>query len=206
MKTKPIIAIDIDDVIAANAPAFIEFSNQRFGTHLTTDDYHERWAELWKVDHEEAERRSSEFHESGHVYTYKVIPGAQEVLKDLKIRFKLVLITSRRLSIEKLTRSWIEKYYSEIFDDVVFAGFFDTPGKDRLKLTKASLAKNAEADFLIDDQLKHVEAAASIGIKGLLFGEYSWNKKEELSLNVVRVRDWNEILEYFKKYEISKEY
>lgn len=196
---KLVIAIDIDDVLAANAPAFIEFSNRKFGTNLTTADYNEHWSELWKVDHEEMERRSSEFHESGHVGTYEVIQGARKVLEDLKTRFRLVLITSRRAIIEKLTRDWIDKYYPNVFDDIVFAGFYDTLNKDRLKLTKAELAKNMRADFLIDDQLKHVEAAASIGIGGLLFGEYAWNKKDELPPNMTRVRDWIEIAEYFRK-------
>ena len=35
------IAIDIDDVLADNAEKFTAFSNQRFNTRLTTDDYDE---------------------------------------------------------------------------------------------------------------------------------------------------------------------
>jgi Holliday junction DNA helicase RuvA len=38
MSPKPIIAIDIDDVLAENARGFVEWSNKRFGTSLTTDD------------------------------------------------------------------------------------------------------------------------------------------------------------------------
>ena len=99
MNNKPIIAIDIDDVLAANAAGFIEWSNQKFGTHLTADDYQEHWAEMWKIEHEKAEQRAHEFHESDHVGTYKVIPDALEALEILRRQFTLILLTSRRLSI-----------------------------------------------------------------------------------------------------------
>jgi 5'(3')-deoxyribonucleotidase len=197
MNTKPIIAIDIDDVLAANAAGFVEWSNSKFGTHLTPNDYQEHWAEMWKIERAEAEKRAHEFHESDHVSTYKVIPNALEALERLKTRFTLILITSRRLSIEKLTREWIDKNYPDIFSDYIFCGFYDTRGASGLKLTKAELAKGIKADYLIDDQLKHIEAAAQVGIKGLLFGDYSWNKKDQLSANVTRVKDWSEILRYF---------
>ena len=195
---KPIIAIDIDDVIAANAPAFIKYSNQKFGTNLTVDDYQEHWGDLWKVEVEETEKRAIEYHESGVIATYDVISGALEVLKELKKRFRLVILTTRRSSIKKLTEDWIEKYYPNIFDGFVYSGFFDSVTKNRYNMTKAELAKNIKADYIIDDQLKHIEAAAELGIKGLLFGEYLWNKKDKLPSNVTRVKTWKEVSEYFK--------
>ena len=48
------IAIDIDDVLAENAIGFVAFSNERWGTRLSVDDYSEHWSEMWRVDSEEA--------------------------------------------------------------------------------------------------------------------------------------------------------
>ncbi len=197
MNTKPVIAIDIDDVIAANATAFIEFSNKRYGTHLTVDDYHEHWAELWKVSRDEAEQRAVEYHDSGHIGTYSVIEGADQALRRLKKQFKLIALTSRRNCVNQLTRDWLVKYYPNIFEDIVFCGFFDSQ-KVGIHYTKGELAKCAGADYIIDDQLKHVSAAAQNGIKGLLFGNYFWNKADILPENVTRVKDWEEVLDYFK--------
>lgn len=196
--SKPVIAIDIDDVIAANALGFVEYSNKKYGTHLTTDDYQEHWGEMWKTEHEETERRATEYHQSGHIATYGMIEGASDALKQLKKRFKLIVITTRRNSINKLTKEWIDRYYPNIFDDIIFSGFFDSPTKESINMTKGDLAKGVGADYLIDDQLKHVRSAAEIGIKGLLFGEYLWNKTDLLPENVVRVKSWNEILKYFE--------
>lgn len=197
MTTKPIIAIDIDDVLADNALGFVQWSNSRFGTNLTPDDYQEHWAEMWKIDNDEVLKRSNEFHMSNHVSTYNTIPGAREALDKLKTRFTLILITSRRFIIKEITDEWINKNYNNIFSDCIFCGFYDGPISSGLKLTKAELARDIKADYLIDDQIKHIEAAASIGIKSLLFGDYSWNKKEKLGKNIVRVKDWGEILKYF---------
>jgi hypothetical protein len=49
----------------------------------------------------------------------------------------------------------------------------------------------------IDDQPKHCVAAADIGIKALLFGEYSWNRTDTLPVGVARVKDWVAVLQYF---------
>lgn len=119
IRHKPVIAVDIDDVIAAHALGFVEWSNQKYGTHLTVDDYQDHWSEVWKVEREETERRAVEYHESGHIATYGTIEGAKEALEKLKERFRLVVLT-RRNSINQLTKEWIEKYYPGIFDEMIF--------------------------------------------------------------------------------------
>jgi uncharacterized HAD superfamily protein len=198
-KNKLVIAVDIDDVIAASAPAFVEYSNNKYGTHLTVNDYQEHWGEMWKVERDEVMKRAVEYHESGHHATYEVIDDALNSLKKLKERFKLVVLTTRRNSINQLTKDWINKFYPDIFDDFVFTGFFDNPEKSGVGMTKAELAKSIGAQYLIDDQPKHILASADIGIKGLLFGDYAWNRAVSLPENVTRVKNWEEVLKYFER-------
>lgn len=150
MKTKPIIAIDVDDVIAANAPAFVEYSNHKYGTHLTIDDYQEHWGEVWKVEHEELLKRASEYQDSNHIGTYSVIDGAYPALQELKKRFKLVIVTSRHKSMDTLTRVWLQENYPDIFDDIIFSGFFDTELKSAIHLTKGEIVKEIGATYFID--------------------------------------------------------
>lgn len=194
---KPIIAVDIDDVIAANAVGFVKYSNNKYGTKLTIDNYQDHWGEIWKTEHEETERRAIDYHTSGHIATYDIVDGAFDVLKKLKQHFSLVVLTTRRNSINQLTREWLEKFYPNIFDDIIFSGFFDEPNKESIHQTKGELARSIKAKYLIDDQLKHVQSAAAMGINGLLFGEYSWNKIDELPKDVLRVKNWEEVSRYF---------
>lgn len=195
---KPIIAVDIDDVISTNAQSFVEYSNEKWGTHLTVDDYQEHWAEMWGIEHEEVERRAREYHESGHIGTYRTVDGAKEALQKLKERFKLVILTTRRNSTNQLTKDWIDRCYPGIFDEIIFSGFYDTLIQGNFKKTKGELAKSIGANYIIDDQLKHIQAAAELGIQGVLFGDYAWNKAEILPENVTRARNWDDVLKHFE--------
>lgn len=195
--SKKVIAIDIDDVLAANAEGFVEFSNMRWGTKLKPEDYHEHWTELWNVDLAEADRRSKEFHESGHVANYKHFEESISVLRKLSKEFSLIIITSRRLSSKNKTIQWLNTYYEDIFDEVYFAGIWDKVDASSIYKTKAKLGKAIGADFLVDDQLKHCLAAAESGINGLLFGNYSWNQINQLPQNVTRVENWEAVGRFF---------
>jgi len=197
MKPKEIIAVDIDDVIAEHASAFVAYANKKYGLNRTIDDYQDSWNDVWGTDYDETQKRALEYHESGYISTYEVIKGALEVLQEIKKQYELVVITTRRASINKLTQDWISEHYPDVFDRVVFAGFFDTPTRQSINMTKGELAKGVQADYLIDDQLKHCTAAAGLGIKALLFGDYPWNQSDKLPPGVTRVKNWQEVLEYF---------
>ena len=104
---KPIIAVDIDDVLADNAKGFIEFSNRTWGTTLLPSDYQEHWSDMWQVDNAEAERRAQEFHGSGSLQDYDHDVSAFDVLVKLKDTYDLVIITSRRISAKEETIAWV---------------------------------------------------------------------------------------------------
>jgi len=194
MKT---MAIDLDDVIAANVPAFIDFSNKRWGTALTIEDYDEHWTAMWNVDHEEGKRRALEFHASGIVNDYGYDVAAKQVLKKLKKEYKLVIVTSRQKLIEKETLAWIDKHFKGMFDDIRFAGIWDDGIAGSHKVTKAEVIQQIGGDYLIDDQLKHCLAVAEAGVPTLLFGDYSWNQTDLLPDGVIRTHDWQAVAEYF---------
>jgi len=196
MKT---IAVDIDDVLALNAQGFIAFSNREFGTSLEAGDYQEHWVEMWQVDFKETERRAKIFHESEVVASYEHIKESVFALDLLKDKYHLAIVTSRRNILENSTRAWLDTYFGGIFDDIYFAGIYD----DRLTngsyaKTKADVFKKIRPSYVIDDQIKHCEAAAKLGINGILFGNYPWNKTTQLAPGITRCRDWNEVLTYFE--------
>lgn len=196
---KQTIAVDIDDVLADQAGAFIQYSNQTWGTNLTINDYTEHWAQLWKVDLAEIEKRSHLYHESGTMGTFAHKSDALPALQKLTQSYRLVIVTSRRTRVKDETLEWIDRYYKGIFDEVHFAGFFDTVTHERFNLTKADIVRDLGADYLIDDQLKHCLATASAGIETILFGDYTWNRMEsELPDRVTRCVDWKDVEVYFE--------
>lgn len=189
------IAVDIDDVLAENAIGFVTFSNERWGTRLSVDDYNEHWSEMWRIDSEEAERRAHIFHDSGVIRGYAHIGGAEEVLRNMSRVHHLMITTSRRLQVQSDTLLWIEEHFPGIFASsaVYFSGLWDTVHEGSHKLTKTELITQINADVLIDDQLKHCLAVSETGRNAILFGDYTWNRADSLPDKVVRCHSWSEV-------------
>jgi uncharacterized HAD superfamily protein len=193
--------IAIDDVLARSAEGFAAFSNERWGTSMTADDYTEEWTVAWGVSIDEALERSKVLHESGAFGRFANNEAAMTVLEGLRATYDLVVVTSRRIILKSETDTWIEKHFPGIFSGVHYAGIWDETNKDdaliRLKHTKAEICRQIGADYLIDDQLKHCLAAAEAGLAVLLFGDYKWNQHVSLPKNITRTADWGAVQEYF---------
>lgn len=199
MRHKETIAIDIDDVIAANAQGFVKFSNERWGTNLTVDDYDEHWAKVWDVDEVETARRAIELHESGAIGSYTPLPRAEVILRHLHENYNIIAVTSRRLLIESETHVWLATHFAGVIDDVHFAGFYDDITKipHGRTQTKKDILLEIGAKYFIDDQLKHCLAAAEAGINVVLFGDYSWNQLSTLPSQMTRCSTWEGVATYF---------
>ncbi len=197
--SKKTIAVDLDDVLSVNVPAFLSFSNQKWGTSLTIDDFHEDWATMWKVDHKEVIDRIKQMDEIQLFRHYEPIKDAGSVLNKLSMRYKLVIATSRRKSIIKDTEDWINQYFPGIFEEVHSAGIWDDETKRsgaHLK-TKANLVEQIGADYLIDDQPKHCLSAVKAGVKTILYGDYPWNREVQNIMGIARAHNWHEVESYF---------
>jgi 5'(3')-deoxyribonucleotidase len=196
---KPIIAVDVDDVLTDSAQAIVHFSNQKWRTNLTLEDYDEHWGDMWKADNAEWYKRADQ------IFAAKILQGqplnrAVEVLTGLSGAYELVITTSRVRPIAEDTRQWLEENFAKLFGKVHCAGIWeeDSPHMDKAKATKAHLLQAVGASYLIDDQPKHCLAAAELGITALLFGDYPWNRNDVLPKGVTRVKDWEEVEEYFR--------
>src|SRR3990167_498070 len=196
---KKTIAIDIDDVLAANAENFVEFSNKKWGTHLRPDDYTEHWAELWDVDFDEVEKRRDIIVSEKVFLKHRWFEDAKKVLKELSKNYKLVIVSSRGPGVQSDTIDWINQSFEGVFSEIHFAKIWDRPIHilEQLKMTKAEVCREIGADYLVDDQPKHCLAAADAGITALLFGDYKWTRVNNLPKNVIKVRNWPAVLEYF---------
>lgn len=198
---KPVIAVDIDDVLSASAQAFIAFSNRKWGTNLGIEDFDEDWGSMWEISHEQTMARAREFHDSGIISSYDHYDAALPVLQHLQERYSLVVLTSRNLRMDEETKEWINKRYPGLFREVYFSGIYDDVPSDKAQIacrtTKAEMLQRIGASYLIDDQPKHVIGAAEIGLHAILFGLYPWNREADLPSGVTRCETWQKIGEYF---------
>jgi len=199
MTKKPIIAVDIDDVLAAEAAFIIQFSNERWGHSHTIEDYREDWG-FWgiPVSDPEFENRADQLHEPGILEKYQVISDSQVVLEKLADKFTLIVVTSRRSRSKAETEKWLQTYFPGIFSKIVLTGFWDNlDDPERHLRTKGDILKDHRVDYVIDDQPKHCVSAAEHGIGALLFGDYAQSRRVDLPDGVTRCKDWQAVAEYF---------
>lgn len=196
MKT---IAIDIDNVLAESAASFVKQSNELFQESITLADYSENWSQMWGVSNEEAERRGVVLRDNQIQKYYSALPGANNAINHLSNTYKIVLVTSRRKQAEQLTRDWLDQNFDYSFQEIIFANFWDdiTKSAEAHRLHKGELYREIEADFVIDDHLKHCLAATEQGAQAILFGNYPWNESPEPVAGVKRCSNWDQVLDYF---------
>lgn len=196
MARKQKILWDIDDVLTASATGFVKYSNETWGHNLVPDDYQEAWAEVWGVSLEEAMRRADQFHTSGVVGTYEHFPEAVSVLRHLSATYEHIAGTSRRTILRPETEALINGPFKGLFSAVLhYVGIWDASKHIdvQLAVTKAELCQQIDADYLVDDQLKHCIGAASVNVSAVLFGNYCWNQTNEpLPSGITRAADWGQ--------------
>jgi phosphoglycolate phosphatase-like HAD superfamily hydrolase len=206
--TKPVIAVDIDDVISSQNEDIRLFANQKYGYNHSPEDYKVQvkgpywayWGYVWGVSNEEHDRRVESYFRSGGLFKQEPVPGAIEALKKLKRNYKLVVVTSRRDGHVEDTHKWLDKHFKSVFEDVRFAKFWESGKRE----SKADICRELGAAYLIDDYSEHCNIAAEAGIEALLFGDFGWNKGVKLHPEVTKVADWQEVLEYFSRANFSK--
>jgi len=198
---KPVIAVDVDDVLGAENDAVRTFINEHYGHDHTPEDYLVEgeywgyWESIWGVHPEEARERLEAFLASPAKDKLKLVEGAAAVIDMLKERFNLAIVTSRYGRQLETTRPWLEQHFPGIFSRVEFVAAWSTDKK----ATKAIICKAIGAGYLIDDNPEHCNLAAEEGIMSLLFGDYGWNRNAKTHPAVVRVKNWQEVAEYFNE-------
>jgi len=196
-KPKKTIAIDLDDVLAANAEGFTNFSNKRWGTNLTKHDFQEDMQKMWGIEHKAAQRRFNVFVTSDTVSGYQNFAEARPVLEKLRLRYRLIIVTSRRSKLKEPTAAWVAVHFRGLFEEIHHTGFYDTEDAQGHLSTKGDICREIGANYLIDDHAKHCVAAAEAGLTALLFGDYAWNRSQPIPDAVSRVADWQAVEGYF---------
>lgn len=197
--TKPIIAIEVDDVLAHSTESLRQVVNAKTGAQLQPEHfqvpgpywgYYER---LWenhgladKVTMEELSPQMAK--DQSHVPVYL---GASKALKSLAKSFELIIVTARNSEWEKATHVWLDSNFPGMFTKVVFGG-----GKYHDEnITKGDLCAKIGASYLIDDNVEHCISAADREITPILFGRYGWHV--DVPEDMIRCKTWKEVERYF---------
>ncbi|EGD79086.1 hypothetical protein PTSG_11828 [Salpingoeca rosetta] len=201
---RPVIAVDLDEVLGYFVDALCEFHNDKYGTTYKASDFHSyTFQDVWGGTKEESSKKVHDFLESKHFKNgLRLVPGAQEALAKLAEKYDLVIVTSRQHIIAPETHEWVETHFPNTFKSILFGNHWGLHGE---KKSKPEMCTAIGAAVLIDDALHYARECAGHLQKVLLFGEYSWNAADDTALpeGVVRVRDWDAVLSTLDTLELK---
>jgi uncharacterized HAD superfamily protein len=189
---KPLVAIDVDEVLFPFVEHLAQFHNERYGTSLTMDDFSSfKLHQVWGGTVAEEMRKVLEFQATGVITRVAPMPAAMEAIEVLNRHYELAIVTSRTSSIKEETEQWLKLHFPNVFKHIRFANYWDesTP-----RITKADVCRTIGANILIEDNLDYAFDCAEWGVRVLLFGDYPWNQEAQLPDGVTRVTGWPEVL------------
>jgi 5'(3')-deoxyribonucleotidase len=202
---KPLIAVDLDEVLGDFVPQLVKFYNTTYtatGTHpepgmrvLTNDDFFSyAFHEVWGGTAAESATKVDAFFESSYFADIPVVAGAREALESLRSKFDFTVVTSRQHHLEPRTRAWLSRHYPGIFKGVFFGNHWASSG---VKQSKPDMCAAIGAVALIDDSVTYALQCSHVLPRVFLFGTYAWNKLpaaiKSLPANVLRSNDWETV-------------
>ncbi len=191
---KPVIAVDIDEVLSPFVSGLVPWHNSQYGTALQFADFNTyQFDKVWGGDRDAAIAKSAYYFENRDPTL--PLADAARVLKRLQQNYELIVVTSRMLQHKTQTESWIREHFPNTFAAVLLCNHWSKDNGPAIKKSTACLAHNVQ--YLIDDLPHYVEDAVSEGISGLLFGDYPWNQAAPNHPKINRVADWQAVEQYF---------
>ena len=187
-----LIAVDCDDVLADSMGVFIDYYNKYYNKSLTKNHFFTNlWWEVMEDEKDIVIGRYLKFIESKYFDNIKPVLGAAEVLKKLKQKHELIVVTGRPNSILEKTERWIENHFTEIFNGIYNTNLHFASDKG---LTKGDICKEKKVDLLIDDYVEFGHECVANNIDVLLMDQ-PWNSQAKLPQGITRVKSWQDILD-----------
>lgn len=190
---KPLIAVDLDDVLANYSDQLIHFHNKVYKTDLIRKDFrsYNLW-EVWGGTKEEATRKVHQFHTTDYFKNIKPVVGARRTIAALNDTHQFIILTSRFLEIQNETQDWLNRHFPNKFFGMYFTNHWSLTGGVYKK--KSDFCQELGAKIIIEDSLEYSTDCANFGIKALLLDK-PWNQTAKDHPLVVRINSWREILQ-----------
>jgi uncharacterized HAD superfamily protein len=190
------IGIDIDDTIVEYMKGYLEFYNKKKGTNFILDDvFSYSQVEVMKIPGEEAKQLIFEFGESEKFMDLDFFPGAKDSISSLENgEHKIFFITSRPEREREKTKKFLEKNFPKNNFELHLSG--ERWGK--LK-SKGEICEELCVEVMVEDNEHYALDCAKRGIKTFLV-DRPWNKEYEKHENIIRVENWEEIMEVLNKF------
>ncbi len=194
---KLVIAVDCDDVLVPTAEAIVREYNILYDTTVKLDAFYDD-NDTWQAPSmEEAIRRVDKVLKAGMTDDILPIPEAVESITQLVKRgHELHLVTGRQDYMEPATRRLLSSYFPDMFRTIEHTNYYAASGSVAKRRTKGEVCRVIGANVLIDDHIVHGNDVLDAGVADVVvFGDYPWNRHQQLSRGMVRCISWAETLD-----------
>ena len=172
------ICVDMDEVMADTLAEHLRRYNQAFDEDVTLEDLAGKG--LWEITPLDRQQQLRAFLDAEDFFEdLPLMPDAQQVLKELSVRFEIFIATQAMVVPNSLGPKyrWLQRHFSFIpATHYVFCG------------DKSILL----ADFLIDDQPRNLQRFEGAGLL------YTAPHNQGVT-GFIRVNNWLDVAEYFHK-------
>ena len=196
-----IIGLDIDGVLGDIMNPLNNFHNQRYGTNFKIWDYkHHDLEKTWGCSKEEAVKVVEAFYQSPEFLKIQPIPHSQQGIWILSRTHKFFSITVRPESVRAATEDFMRRNFGSLVKKVIHTGEYIHSASS---INKFDVCAREKADVLIEDCLEIAIDCANRGLKTFLL-DSSPNQlnrqylEEDIPKNLVRAKNWLEIVERLK--------
>ncbi len=195
---KPIIAVDIDDVLAETTDALRIMVNERFDVDLQTEHYRIEapywgyYEHIWAGHGIEAKLEDFQPSMILDQSFVRAAEGSVAALRQISRDYEIVALTARHDASMDATLRWLDDNFTGLISKVKFIG-----SKDGLKMTKGDACLELGAVWLIDDHVEHAQSALEKGVQVILYGDYGWH--QNIPSAALCCKTWQEVAEYFEQ-------
>eukprot|EP01054_Gregarina_sp_Poly1_P006130 Gregarina_sp_Poly_1__6129@NODE_323_length_9530_cov_14_322836_g275_i0_p5_GENE_NODE_323_length_9530_cov_14_322836_g275_i0NODE_323_length_9530_cov_14_322836_g275_i0_p5_ORF_typecomplete_len296_score41_25NT5C/PF06941_12/2e27HAD_2/PF13419_6/5_6e05Acid_phosphat_B/PF03767_14/0_00089NIF/PF03031_18/0_004HAD_SAK_2/PF18143_1/0_24HAD_SAK_2/PF18143_1/1_3e03_NODE_323_length_9530_cov_14_322836_g275_i037454632 len=195
----PVLALDIDEVLANTLEQSMAWHNNTYGTSLTKEDYKSYiFCEVWNCTDAEAMQRFREFTRSPYWEAIQPVEGAQQFVNEMSSHFRLAIVTSRQDFLQESTLRWLNLYFGlHKFCSIKFGNNW-LADENAAKKSKREMCMEIGAVALIDDLPKHILHVSPVrGLRLLILGANTNCKvvKKAILFNLNREQPWSLISE-----------
>lgn len=191
------IGIDLDDTIWIFHEKFIEFYNNKFNTKFNVGDFNEyNLIKFLNINEEELHNLFLEFEKDD----YKILPeieNARDSIIKLSSYYDIYFVTARPFFYDELIKFRLRDIFNLNFP--VFYQYDENRNKIK---EKVDFCIEEGISIMIDDALHNLIPMARVGIDCYLL-DYPWNRVESLSEKIIRVKNWEEILNFLEVEDVN---
>lgn len=184
-----VIGLDIDECICQFTSTFHSWVEKyKSGQYTYTGHIHYAFERMYGVEKSVMDMWLAEFYTSEEFHKIPLVDGALEHIPVIAQHFEVHIVTARSHELADHTTEWLSGLFPGCFKSFQFGNHHGLDGK---RMSKSEMCKAVGATLLIDDNTHYLNDCESVGVQGILFGDYAWNRHDQ---EKTRVLSWSEML------------